>query len=106
MAATNDIILDENSNPQELNGDFVTGENDNNLIYYNVVSHLGHWKNAPLIGGGIHTYLNGNTAPTLIERNLKSSLSRDIFPFAEVNAKNFPDIVINKTIVISTNGND
>jgi hypothetical protein len=103
--STFDIILDDDSNPQELNGDFVTGENDNNLIYYNVVSHVGHYKTAPLIGGAINEYLNSNTPAALIERNLKSSLARDIFPNAEVNAKNINDIVINKTIVFS-NGND
>ena len=103
--ATFDIILDDESNPQEINGDFVTGENDNNLIYYNVVSHVGHWKTAPLIGGAIDEYLNSNTPAALIERNLKSSLARDIFALAEVNAKNLPQIVINKTIVIS-NGNN
>lgn len=103
--ATNDIILDSDSNLQALNGDFVTGENDNNLILYNVVSHVGHWRTSPLIGGAIDEYLNSNTPASLIERNLKSSLSRDIFSKAEVNAKNFPDIVINKTIVIS-NGNN
>ena len=106
MSVTNDIILDADSNPQELNGDFVTGENDNNLMFYNVVSHVGHWKTSPLIGGAVHSYLNSNTPAALIERNLKSSLSRDIFSKADVNAKDFPDIIINKTIIISTNGND
>ena len=103
---TFDIILDSSGELIEKNGEFFSGENDNNLIYYNVISHKGHYRTAPLLGVGIDTYLLSNVLPTVIERDIKSNLANDIFPRSDVNARDFPTIIINKNLVISTNGND
>lgn len=101
MAATDDIILDENSDFINDNGDFKTGANDNNLIYYNIVSHEGHYRTAPLLGFGLDRFLNANVISTSIERDIKSKLAADIFPRASVDASNFPEIVVNKTLVLN-----
>ena len=98
--AINDIILTIDGQVQEQNGDFLTGVNDNNLMYYNVVSHKGHWRTAPTIGAGVDKYLNASILPTVIERDIKSNLKNDVFGSAEVNAREFPKIVINRELVI------
>ena len=103
---TNDIILNTDGSLIEDNGDFRTGDNANNLIFYNVVSHLGHFRTAPLLGGQLDLFLNADILPTVIERTLRSTLANDIFPNAEVDAKDFPTIVINKEIVISASGDN
>lgn len=97
---THDIILNDGQISVNADGDFSTGDNTNNLIYYNVVSHQGHYRAAPLVGAGIDNYLNASILPTVIERKIKSSLKLDIFGEAEVNARDFPKIVINKNLVI------
>jgi hypothetical protein len=104
--ATHDIILDSNGSFIAKDGDFLQGDNTNNLMYYNIISSVGHFRSAPLLGVGITNYLNQDILPTVIERNIKSSLANDVFPKANVDASNFPEIIINKEIIINVNGND
>lgn len=98
---TFDIILTTDSGLIEVDGDFFTGENDNNLMYYNVVSHQGHFRTSPTLGAGVDSYLNENANGEIIARNIKTALAADIFDNAKVDASNFPTIIINKELVIS-----
>jgi hypothetical protein len=94
-----DLLLD---NDQELvatiDGDFRTGDASNNLIKYIVVSHIGNWKEFPLVGIGIDNYLNSNITADEIETTIKSALQADVFRNPVVDASGFPSLIdINKT---------
>ena len=96
-----DLLLDSD---QELvataAGDFRVGDASNNIIKYIVVSHIGNWKEFPLLGVGIIDYLNSNVTADEIESKIKTALSADIFKNPVVDASNFPSTIdINKTTV-------
>ena len=96
-----DILLDSD---QELvataAGDFRTGDASNNLIKYIIVSHIGNWKEFPLVGVGISSYLNSNVTAEEIESVIKTALAADIFKNPVVDASDFPSTInVNKTTV-------
>lgn len=95
--ATFDIILDENG-LIEANGDFKTGENDNNLISYIVQAAPGDYKEFPTLGVGIDQYLNGNGNAQQIESNIIEQISSDApFPNPDVDMEDYPSTIkINK----------
>ena len=80
----------------EANDDFKTGETDNAAIGYIVVSSPGHWKEFPALGVGIFKYLYSTLTPAEIERAIRIQLTSDIFKNAFVDAKGFPEIIVNK----------
>ena len=94
----NDILLDSD---QELVattvGDFRLGDASNNLIKYIIVSHIGNWKEFPLVGVGVDNYLNSNITADEIETEIKSALQADVFRNPVVDASNFPSVIdVNK----------
>jgi len=94
----NDILLDSD---QELvattAGDFRLGDASNNLIKYIIVSHIGNWKEFPLVGVGVDNYLNSNITADEIETEIKSALQADVFRNPVVDASNFPSVIdVNK----------
>jgi hypothetical protein len=97
----NDLLLDSN---QELvattSGDFRTGDASNNLIKYIIISHIGNWKEFPLVGVGVDEYLNSNISADEIETEIKSALQADIFRNPVVDASGFPPTIdVNKTTI-------
>jgi hypothetical protein len=94
---TFDIILDENGFI-EVNGDFKTGENDNNLISYIVLANKGEYKEFPTLGVGIDRYLNGTENIQQIESNIIQQISSDKpFPNPDVDMSEYPSTIkINK----------
>ena len=95
-----DILLDSDQELIAVNDDFRVGDASNNIIKYIVVSHVGNWKEFPLLGVGIEDYLNSNVTAEEIETTIKSSLSADVFNNPVVDASDFPSTIdINKTTV-------
>lgn len=96
---TFDIILDSSGELQELNGDFLTGENDNNLIKYIVNANKGEFKESPSFGVGINLQLNGNKNVQEIERDIINELVSDVFTNPDVDMDEFPNVIrINKVV--------
>lgn len=81
----------------EADGDFVTGDADNNYIEYILVSSPGHWKEFPVVGVGIYNYLQGTQSPQVLQRNILVQLKADIFTKPYVDVRSFPTIVINRS---------
>ena len=97
---TNDILLTQESELQELNGDFLTGDCSNNYIYYITASNLGAYKQFPLVGIGINSYLNSGGNRQLLESSIIRQLKNDIFSTPGVDLSDFPDTVkINNVVV-------
>jgi len=98
-----DILLDSD---QELvataGGDFRTGDASNNLIKYIVVSHIGNWKEFPLVGVGIDDYLNLSITRYEIESKIKSALKADVFKNPVVDASDYPDTINVNKIAFAT----
>lgn len=80
----------------EENDDFKFGEGDNAAISYIILSSPGHWKEFPALGVGIFKYLHSTSTPAEIERAIRIQLKSDIFNNAFVDAKGFPEIIVNK----------
>ena len=96
-----DILLDSD---QELvattAGDFRVGDASNNIIKYIIVSHIGNWKEFPLVGVGIYDYLNSNVSAEEIESVITTALAADVFKNPAVDASDFPSTIdINKTTI-------
>ena len=97
---TTDILLDPVNGLQELNGDFLTGDCSNTYIYYITSAHLGHWKQFPLVGIGIDSYLNSSTNRQLLERDIIAQLNNDIFTNPSIDLTDWPNsIKINNVII-------
>lgn len=80
----------------EENDDFKFDDTENAAISYIVLSAPGHWKEFPALGVGIFKYLHSTSTPAEIERAIRIQLNSDIFKNAFVDAKNFPEIIVNK----------
>jgi hypothetical protein len=79
----------------ELNNDFLSGNADNNLIQYIIVSSPGHWKEFPLIGVAIFNFLQGTQSNQVLTRAIRSQLESDIFKKPFVDSGKFPVIRVN-----------
>jgi hypothetical protein len=96
---TYDIKLDATT--QELvadaAGDFVAGENDNEMIRDCVESVAGEWKEFPLFGVGILQYLNAQVTPQEIASIIIRQLKSDVFSRATIDVSGWPnEIFIDK----------
>ncbi len=87
----------------EKNDDFKTDETDNAAMSFIILSSPGHWKEFPALGVGIFKYLHSTSTPAEIERAIRVQLKSDIFSNVFVDAKNFPEIIVNK-LRIELNG--
>lgn len=92
-----DIILDSDGELIEVDGDFKTGDNSNNLIRYIVEANKGEYKEFPQLGVGVLRYLNGNKNIQEIERDIINELKSDVFQDPDVDLEDYPSIIkINK----------
>ena len=97
---TYDIILDDGGELQESNGDFLSGENDNNLIRYLIEANKGEYKEFPLAGLGIELLLNSNKNVQQINREIKKVLTGDVFTSPDIDLSEWPSrISLNRTRV-------
>lgn len=72
-----DFQLDNDGDLLIQNGDFVLGSSDEQHIIDIINSMPGDWKEHPLLGVGLITYLNGSGNTQALERNIKTQLQAD-----------------------------
>ena len=68
-----DILLDENNDLQIVDGDFVIGDNDLQLVKHVLTAFKGEYKNAPTLGVGI-AFLKGGQLTQRLKREMKLQL--------------------------------
>ena len=94
---TFDIILDSVNGLEEVNDDFVQGDNANNLVKYIVNANKGEFKEFPNLGVSINLLLNGSKNIQEIEREIIDQMVSDVFPDPDVDVSEFPSkIHVNK----------
>lgn len=97
---TIDVLLDTDSELQELNGDFLTGDCSNNYLYYITASHTGAYKQFPLVGIGIDSYLNAGANTEVLEADIIAQLTNDIFTNPSVDLAKWPSSIKINNIII------
>lgn len=85
----NDILLDENNELLIADGDFVTGQSDQQHVKHIVEAFKGEYKAHPLVGFGIINYLKR-------EENIESEFRRDLKIQLENDGYNDPQIDISE----------
>ena len=93
MATVKDILLIENEYDFS-NGDFNIGESDTQHIQDIVFETTGAYKQYPLVGVGIVSYLNSSGAQLLLSREMQIQLETDGYLVNEIafdgnNVSNF-----------------
>lgn len=92
-----DILIDLFGNmTADSAGDIVTGDNVNYWIGFIVLSVPGHWKQFPLVGVNILSFLNASISPVQIQGIIIEQLKADIFPNPNVDISAYPVIKVNK----------
>jgi hypothetical protein len=95
-----DIILDSNSELLANNdGDFLQDDPENNYIYRLIASNPGDWKQFPLVGVGIYSFIQSTASPEAIQQTIIKQLKGDVFTNPLVNAKKFPIISVNSVVL-------
>ncbi len=87
MAKFQDFLLDDDGDLMIANGDFVVGPSDMQHVQDIIESFAGSWKQYPILGVGIKTFLkseNGQAAVTLIKQQLQS----DGYSVGNIKVKN------------------
>lgn len=74
-----DILLDENSEIQFRNGDFLVGPSDKNSIQSILNAFPGWWKQWVSVGVGMIQYLGSRNKGQEMQRNIKLQLEADGF---------------------------
>lgn len=77
-------------------GDITAGDNANYWIGFIVLSAPGHWKQFPLVGVNILSFLNASISPVQIQGIIIEQLKADIFPNPNVDISAYPVIKVNK----------
>lgn len=73
-----DILLDDDGDLAIGDGDFLIGPSDDQHVAHIVLSHPGFWRQHPLVGFGISSYLKKSTADTRsFVAGLKVALASD-----------------------------
>ena len=76
--ARQDILLDDNQNPQLSGGDFATGDSDDQHVELLMVSTQGQWKENPLTGIGLPNYMKQQgTSAAQMKRDITVGLAAD-----------------------------
>ncbi|MCT4613584.1 MAG: hypothetical protein N4A49_01765 [Marinifilaceae bacterium] len=91
----NDILIDSVRNPIIRDGDFVTGNSEQQHIDCIVEAPKGLLRQFPISGFGIKRFLKGSKDKLRqFERELKIELKSDVFSNPEVNIKNIDNLEI------------
>lgn len=76
--ARQDILLDDNQNPQVSGGDFATGDSDDQHVELLLMTTPGQWKESPLVGIGLQKNKNKQTTSiSQIKREITVGLAAD-----------------------------
>lgn len=89
-----DFLLDENYDLLITGGDFVIGASDNQHIQDIIQSYIGWWKQFPLVGVGIQSFVNSNGQDQALSRSIQIQLQSDGFTVQS------PQVIINPDQVI------
>lgn len=87
MAASMDILLDDNDDLLIANGDLAVGESDYQHIRHIVRASKGEYKQFPLLGADIIDSLNGN-ADYEVQQVIKKQLRVDGYNVKSINFDN------------------
>jgi hypothetical protein len=96
---TFDIVLDDDGELVASSYDFKTGDAVNNYLRYILDAFPGNYKEFPVLGVGIDQYLNSNINPQQLERAIRVQLENDVFKKPLIDLKNWPTLIVNKTVV-------
>jgi hypothetical protein len=89
-----DFLLDANYDLLITNGDFVIGASDNQNIQDIIQSYVGWWKQYPLVGVGIQSFINSNGQDQALARSIQIQLQSDGFTVQSPQVTINPDQVI------------
>ncbi len=89
-----DFLLDVNYDLLVTNGDFVIGASDNQHIQDIIQSFVGWWKQFPLVGVGIQSFINSNGQDQALARSIQIQLQSDGFTVQSPQVTINPDQVI------------
>lgn len=92
----NDILLDENNNLLIVDGDFACRQSDQQHVKNIVEAFKGEYKQNPLVGFGVITYLKRDEKiESEFRRDLKIQLENDGYTDAKIDiAKGFENLQI------------
>ncbi len=92
-----DILVDDNNDLQVADGDFVTGQSDQQHVQHIVEAQKGEYKNDPLVGFGIINYLKRDEKIlSEFKRDLKIQLENDDYKNPEIDiSEGFQNLEIN-----------
>lgn len=85
--ARKDFLLDANGDLDIVNGDFVTGDADNQHVSHIMNATKGTYKQTPLLGVGISLELNG-ILDGFIKRRIQLNLEIDSYKVLSIKSKN------------------
>ena len=97
---TIDILLGDGGELQEENGDFLVGNASNRYIEYILSAHQGHYKEFPLVGVGIHKFINSSVQRNIIQSDIVKQLKNDIFNTPDVDVSEWPNKLIVNDVVV------
>ena len=88
---TIDILLADEGELQEENGDFLVGDASNRYIEYLLVAHQGQYKEFPAIGVGIHSFLNSSVQRNSRPSDIVKQLTNDIINNHDFYVREWPN---------------
>ena len=89
-----DFTLDGNDDLLIENGDFVLSHSDGMHMQHIVASNLGYWRNAPLVGVGIESYLHASVGEADVKRDIKIQLEADGYKVESIDVAFKPALTV------------
>lgn len=83
-----DILLNEASELDIRNGDFVVGASEQQHVEAIFLTQKGEYKEFPLLGFGAENYLKSTVSQVQFKRDLKIQLAYDFFGDAKIDLSN------------------
>ena len=77
------------------NGDFPVVESDQQHVALIFKTYVGHWREYPLVGVGIDTYMNGIGLEAAIKRNGRVQMENDGYRKVEISVLQGEKIYVN-----------
>jgi hypothetical protein len=72
-----DFLLDNDDDLLIENGDFATGESDNQSVYLVIKSSYGDWRESPILGANLQGFINSKLSDLQLKNKLKLALKSD-----------------------------
>lgn len=90
-------LITENQELKVTNGDLAVEDSGQQHVEMLLISNKGDWKNSPLTGVGITSYMNAPESPSQrrrLDKEIRLQLRFDGIPFAKVEVSSFDSIYI------------